>query len=131
MIRDYSDLDEGAEFKTPINQMSHINTIAIVDENPSEKSSNSRHIVDLPDSDLKREDSSTFLPDHEPSQEKPFKPRKSGLSVELILDSLNLTKYEQTFRNQEIELEDFFLLSADDLTSMKLSIGARNRILSF
>ena len=48
-----------------------------------------------------------------------------------MLSSLGLTRYDPVFTENEIELEDLFLLSSTDLSEMGLKIGARNRILAF
>lgn len=48
-----------------------------------------------------------------------------------MLEALGLTKYERAFAENEIELEDLFLLQSSDLSEMGLKIGARNRVLAF
>lgn len=46
------------------------------------------------------------------------------LNLEKILESLKLSKYVSVFKDNEIYLEDFFLLSQDDLVTLGLSLGA-------
>jgi len=65
---------------------------------------------------------------------KDFEIKKTSsqvLNVDTILNCLKLEKYIPIFKENEIFLEDFFLLSVDDLKSLGLSLGARNRIKTF
>ena len=44
---------------------------------------------------------------------------------------LQISQYEATFAQNEIEAEDMILLSKDDMVELGLPIAARNRVLAF
>ncbi|CAI2364586.1 unnamed protein product [Moneuplotes crassus] len=67
--------------------------------------------------------------------EMEFGPKKNTfeplLTLEIICSALHIDKYYHVLRRNEIEVEDIFILTEEDLIEMRFSIGARNRLLQF
>lgn len=56
---------------------------------------------------------------------------ESLLTLETICEALHIEKYYPILVKNDIGLEDLFMLTERDLVNMRLSIGAKNRLLQF
>lgn len=66
-----------------------------------------------------------------PPPEEEEEPDDMFKNLRSVLDHLGLSEYTQTFEQEKIDLEAFFMCTVDDLKEMEIPLGPRKKIVKF